>query len=107
MRRTLRHTGDGWHGGLRGAVEFTDSVDPLRGFRCAYLTARFPAEADKPAQSGSPPELQLTSSRLAQLLTQAVQGSLLAADAEERTFIVGALLQHFTAREYFPAQLLC
>jgi hypothetical protein len=47
-----------------------------------------------------------TSSRLLELLTQAVQGLLLAADAEERTFIVGALLQHLAAREYFPAQLL-
>ena len=46
------------------------------------------------------------SSRLAELLTEAVQGFLLAADAEERTLFVGTLLQHLAVREDFAAQLL-
>ena len=48
----------------------------------------------------------ICSSRLAKLLTQAVQGPLLAADTEKRTLIIGTLIQHLTAREYFPTQLL-
>lgn len=46
-------------------------------------------------------------SRLAELLAQAIQGFLLSADAKQRTFIVGTLIQNLAAREYFPAQLLC
>ncbi|NDP47745.1 MAG: hypothetical protein GZ085_04990 [Sulfuriferula multivorans] len=43
---------------------------------------------------------------LAELLAQAIQRVLFAADAEERTFLVGTFLQHLAAREYFSAQLL-
>src|SRR5258708_28809840 len=47
------------------------------------------------------------SRRLAELLAQTVHGVSLAANAEECTLTVGALLQHFAAREDLPAQLLC
>ncbi len=56
---------------------------------------------------GCPPKSLLTLPRLAKLLAQAIQYPLLAAHSEKRTFVVGTLIQHLTAGEYFPTQLLC
>ena len=45
------------------------------------------------------------SRRLAKLLAQGLHHIRLAADVEKRAIAVGALLQHFTAGEDFPARL--